>query len=151
MCIINTIITIIRDLTNCNISVQIAAPLREAAYNMKGSTINWLLKIDLDDNWTKSSGKKKSDTIVRSCCSNPLVLATYDTRDSVSHGSDEMSHGRNENLDARSYNQNSARANNSFRRFLGSYLNRGATCNGWWSDGSNRITIGNSSNWIIDQ
>ena len=49
----------------------------------------------------------------------PLVLAgTYDTHDSVSHR-------RNEKSDTRSQDWNLASTNNSFCRFLGSYLNRG--------------------------
>ena len=51
-----------------------------------------------------------------------VVGSTYDTDDSVSHGSEDISHGRNENSDARSHDRNSASAN----RFSGSYLNRGA-------------------------
>ena len=54
----------------------------------------------------------------------PLVLAgTYDTHYSVIHR-------RNKNTDARSHDQNSASINNSFWRFLGLYLNCGATCGG---------------------
>ena len=43
--------------------------------------------------------------------------STYDTDDSVSHGSEEMSHGGNENSDARSHDQNLASARNSFEGF----------------------------------
>ena len=53
-----------------------------------------------------------------------VVLAgTYDTHDSMTHGSER-------NSNARSHNEDSASANNSFWRFSGSYLNHGATCNG---------------------
>ena len=54
----------------------------------------------------------------------PLVLAgTYDMHNSVSHG-------RNKNSDARSHDRNLVSANSSFQRFLGSYLNCDATCDG---------------------
>ena len=55
--IINTIITIIMDSTICNNSVQIAAPLESAVYNVQGSTTNQLLKIDVKNPWTKLSGR----------------------------------------------------------------------------------------------
>ena len=67
----------------------------------------------------------------------PLVVAgTNDTHNSVSHrrnknsdeAHDSVSHDENSNksLNARSYNENSASTNDSFRKFSGSYLNRGA-------------------------
>ena len=54
-----------------------------------------------------------------------------------------MSHDEdyNKNSNAQSqHDENSVSANNSFWRFLGLYLNRGATCDGA-TDGPNRITI----------
>jgi hypothetical protein len=44
--IINTIITVIRELTNCNSTVKVAAPSGSAAFNVRGCTIHRLLKID---------------------------------------------------------------------------------------------------------
>ena len=57
--IINTIITIIRDLKNYNNSVQIATPSGAAAYNVQGSTIYRLLKIDVKSPWTNLLGRGK--------------------------------------------------------------------------------------------
>ena len=53
------IITIIRDLTDCSNSVQIAATLGAATYNTQGSTIHRLLKIDGNSPSTKFSGRKE--------------------------------------------------------------------------------------------
>jgi hypothetical protein len=44
--IVNTIITKIRELANCNNSVKVAAPSGSVAYNVKGCTIHRLLSID---------------------------------------------------------------------------------------------------------
>ena len=52
--IINTI-TIIRDLTSYNNSVQISALPGAALYNVQGSNIHRLLKIDIKNPWTKLS------------------------------------------------------------------------------------------------
>lgn len=43
--IINTIISIVRNLTGCNDTVQVAAPSGAAAYNVQGCTLHRLLKI----------------------------------------------------------------------------------------------------------
>ena len=43
--VINTIISLVRKLTSCNDTVQVAAPSGSAAYNVQGSTIHRLLKI----------------------------------------------------------------------------------------------------------
>ena len=46
--IINTIITMIRKLTLCNDTVQVAAPSGAAAFNAQGSTIHRLLSVDVN-------------------------------------------------------------------------------------------------------
>ena len=78
------------------------------------------------------------------------VAGTYDTHNSVSHGRNEnsdeahnsVSHDEisSKNLNARSHDEDLASANDSFRRFLGSYSNHGVTCDGA-TDGPNRITM----------
>jgi hypothetical protein len=55
--IINTIISIIRNLTMTNDAVQVAAPSGAAAYNVQGSTMHRLLRIDVG-----SPGKKMNQT-----------------------------------------------------------------------------------------
>ena len=46
--IINTIITMIRKLTACNDTVQVAAPSGAAAFNVQGSTIHRLLNVNVN-------------------------------------------------------------------------------------------------------
>jgi len=58
--IINTIITIIRELTNCNSSVKVAAPSGSAAYNVGGCTLHRLLDINVNVPWYSLSEMKRS-------------------------------------------------------------------------------------------
>jgi len=58
--IINTIITIIRELTNCNSSVKVAAPSGSAAYNVGGCTLHKLLDINVQVPWKSLNEKKRS-------------------------------------------------------------------------------------------
>lgn len=57
--IINTIITIIRQLTKNNDSIKVAAPTGGAAYNVQGCTIHRLLNVDVDRPWRKLSDDRK--------------------------------------------------------------------------------------------
>ena len=59
--IINTIITLVRKLTNCNNSVKVAAPSGAAAFNVRGCTLHRLLGID-----TNSPSKKMSKERLKS-------------------------------------------------------------------------------------
>jgi hypothetical protein len=58
--VINTIISMIRKLTSCNNSVQIAAPSGAAAYNVQGSTIHRLLRVGVRNPEKKLSDKFKA-------------------------------------------------------------------------------------------
>ena len=58
--IINTIITIIRKLTNCNGSVKVAAPSGSAAYNVGGCTLHKLLDINVQVPWKSLNEQKRS-------------------------------------------------------------------------------------------
>ena len=57
--IINTIISIVRQLTMANDTVQVAAPSGAAAYNVQGSTMHRLLRIDVSSPWNKLGKKNK--------------------------------------------------------------------------------------------
>ena len=58
--IINTIITIIRELTKCNNSVKVAAPSGSAAYNIGGCTLHRLLDINVQVPWRSLNEKTRS-------------------------------------------------------------------------------------------
>jgi hypothetical protein len=59
--IINTIITIIREMTKSNGTVKVAAPSGCAAYNVGGCTLHSLLDINVQIPWRSLSEKKKSE------------------------------------------------------------------------------------------
>ena len=57
--IINTIISIIRELTDSNNTVQVAAPSGSAAYNVKGCTLHSLLGINVQVPWQSLNDERK--------------------------------------------------------------------------------------------
>ena len=57
--IINTIIGMVRQLTNCNNTVQVAAPSGAAAFNVQGSTLHNLLSLGVTHPENKLSAAKK--------------------------------------------------------------------------------------------
>ena len=70
--VINTIISIIRELTEVNNSVLVAAPSGSAAYNVKGCTLHSLLSINVQVPWKSLDEKRKAE--LRKKLSNLLVL-----------------------------------------------------------------------------
>jgi len=70
--IINTIMTIIRELTLSNDTVKIAAPTGAAAYNVQGSTLHRLFKIDVDN--PSQNVSKKNKTLLSEQLKTLLVL-----------------------------------------------------------------------------
>jgi len=72
--IINTIITIIRELTNCNSSVKVAAPSGCAAYNVGGCTLHRLLDINVQVPWKSLNEKMRS--MMKEKLSELLVFMT---------------------------------------------------------------------------
>ena len=59
--IINTIITIIREMTDSNDTVQVAAPSGSAAYNVGGCTLHSLLGINVQMPWKSLNDVKKKE------------------------------------------------------------------------------------------
>ena len=59
--IINTIITIIREMTDSNDTVQVAAPSGSAAYNVRGSTLHSLLGINVQMPWQSLNEERKKE------------------------------------------------------------------------------------------
>ena len=59
--VINTIISIIRKLTNSNKTVQVAAPSGSAAYNVKGCTLHSLLGINVQVPYKSLDAKRKEE------------------------------------------------------------------------------------------
>ena len=59
--IINTIISIIRQMTNSNNTVQVAAPSGSAAYNVKGCTLHSLLGINVQVPWASLNDVRKKE------------------------------------------------------------------------------------------
>lgn len=59
--IINTIISIIREMTDSNDTVQVAAPSGSAAYNVKGCTLHSLLGINVQFPWKSLNEERKKD------------------------------------------------------------------------------------------
>lgn len=58
--IINTIISIVRELTHSNNTVQVAAPSGSAAYNVKGCTLHSLLGINVQVPWQSLNDERKA-------------------------------------------------------------------------------------------
>ena len=59
--IINTVISIIREMTDSNDTVQVAAPSGSAAYNVKGCTLHSLLGINVQTPWKSLNEERKKD------------------------------------------------------------------------------------------
>ena len=57
--LINTILTMVRELTQSNETVKVAAPSGGAAYNIGGCTVHRLLGVNVNAEWKKLNDKKK--------------------------------------------------------------------------------------------
>ncbi len=101
--IINTIITIIRELTNCNNSVKVAAPSGCAAYNVGGCTLHRLLDINVQVPWKSLNEKMRS--MMKEKLTELLVFMT----DERSMLSSEIVFGSEEHLRECVYNGHNTR------------------------------------------
>ena len=101
--IINTIITIIRELTNCNSSVKVAAPSGAAAHNVGGCTLHRLLGINVQIPW-QSLNKAKREILNDKL--KDLLVFMLDERSMLSS---HVAFGAEEHLRECAYNGHNAR------------------------------------------
>lgn len=90
--VINTIIAIVRKLTDSNSTVQVAAPSGSAAYNVKGCTLHSLLGINVQTPFASLQEAKKEDLIER--LKDLLVLMV----DEVSMLSSQVTYGAEDHV-----------------------------------------------------
>jgi len=101
--IINTIITIIRELTNCNNSVKVAAPSGSAAHNVGGCTLHRLLDINVQVPW------KSLNEMNREILNGKLKELLVFMLDERSMLSSHVTFGAEEHLRECAYNGHNAR------------------------------------------
>lgn len=79
--IINTIISVVRELTMSNDTIQIAAPSGSAAYNVQGSTMHRLLNIDVKEPWKQLSDDNREKLFFQL---KKMLMLVIDERSQVS-------------------------------------------------------------------
>lgn len=72
--IINTLTAIVRDLTNCNDSIQIAAPTGGAAFNVGGCTLHRLLSLSVDSKTLSANLSEDRQAQLATKLENMLML-----------------------------------------------------------------------------